>query len=188
MSDKLFFDDIRLAPGGDVNDGGEWHVARKVDDALRILQEHKDAGTPIRYASLDHDMGMSYDFPSEWTERDGALVCPNGCDLVTEMWRRELWPDEIFVHSANPWGRQNMRLFVAQCNEVPEHTVPYTELGKGSRQAMYEDMWNEIHDWGNSGVLGCDQSYTPLSYELWQEQMDKQMKIWEERSREVDAA
>lgn len=160
MSDKLFFDDIRLAPDGDVEQGGEWHVVRTVDEAISILQEHADLETPITHASLDHDMGFSYKWPDEWTlTASGTYECLDGMDLLREMSRLNLWPDFIYVHSANPWGRQEMREYIAWRNGVPSEMVPYTEVGRSEKQEMYQKMWDTIHNLENQGFApyyGCE--------------------------------
>lgn len=76
---KLWVDDERPAPDG-------WALAKTSADALKVL----GGADPIEAISLDHDLG------GEDTTRPVVL------------WLAEHggWPARVYVHTANPVGRQ----------------------------------------------------------------------------------
>lgn len=79
---NLYLDDCRDAPNNN------FVIARNAFDALIILKYCK-----IGILSLDHDLGVNQ---------------PTGYDLVKIMVEKRLYPQEIYLHSANPVGRENM--------------------------------------------------------------------------------
>lgn len=76
---KLWVDDERVPPLG-------WTWAKTSAEALALLR----GGTPIEAISLDHDLG------GEDTTRP----------IVLHLAEFGGWPAEVFVHTANPVGRQ----------------------------------------------------------------------------------
>lgn len=84
---KIFLDDIR---NSDLRD---WVVVRRVDYVKTLLQHGL-----VSHLSLDHDLGDNE---------------PTGYDLCKWMAENDCWPtDEIYIHSANPVGQQNMKAIV----------------------------------------------------------------------------
>jgi hypothetical protein len=86
---KLWIDDLRPSPGN------KWNEARTSAEAISILQRWRDASArlhgvaPIWEISFDHDLG------GEDTTRPVMLW----------MVENNVWPKRIFVHTANPVGR-----------------------------------------------------------------------------------
>jgi hypothetical protein len=78
---NVYLDDLRPCPPGFV-------LARNVDECLALLESGN-----VRYLSLDHDLGENE---------------PTGYDLTKIMVERGLWPLRIYMHTANPVGRDNM--------------------------------------------------------------------------------
>jgi len=82
---KLWIDDIREAPTG-------WFVARDSHGAIEFLSDVK-AGYVLgvfEEVSFDHDLG------GEDTTRR----------VMTWMIENDIWPRRVFIHTANPVGRQ----------------------------------------------------------------------------------
>lgn len=77
---KLWIDDLRDAPHAD------WYIAKTSRDAIDIL-EHNNY-EPIEEISFDHDLG------GDDTARPVMLW----------MIENNVWPDCIFIHTANPVG------------------------------------------------------------------------------------
>lgn len=79
----------------------------------------------IGILSLDHDMGSGV---------------PNGLEIVKEMVRRCLYPEEIYLHSSSAIGRMNMFTHLYQYK--PEHVklfstpVPDELLKRAAREAF----------------------------------------------------
>ena len=78
---KLWVDDERPSPAG-------WMWATNSAFALELLKG--EMGNEIDTISLDHDLG------GEDTTRP----------IVLWMAETGLWPDTVFVHTANPVGRE----------------------------------------------------------------------------------
>ena len=81
---KIFLDDIRDAPNG-------WVIVRNYADCIKALETGN-----VTYLSLDHDLGTletGYDV-AVWIEE--------------KVWKGELYPPIIEVHSANPVGRKKI--------------------------------------------------------------------------------
>ncbi len=79
----IYLDDLRPCPPG-------FLLAKTANQCLRLLRKHKGK---IKILSLDHDLGDK--------EKDGYW-------LVKRMVEEGLYAKDIFLHSANPVGRQNM--------------------------------------------------------------------------------
>lgn len=82
---KLYVDDIR-APYDE-----DWEVARHYDHAIFWLEE---SGVEIEELSLDHDLGLNSRF--------------DGSKIVDWMAEHNVWPKKIYLHTANPVGRETM--------------------------------------------------------------------------------
>jgi hypothetical protein len=82
---KLYVDDIREAPEG-------WQSAEGFSEAVALLQY-----ADVEALSLDHDLGLQ-NFDPEMT----------GYDIAKWMVRHCVWPKDIYCHSMNPVGRQNI--------------------------------------------------------------------------------
>lgn len=100
---NVFLDDERQCPKGFV-------VARSVDAAKDLLINNE-----VNILSLDHDLG------------DGV---PTGYDLakfVVEMYVAEgkLLAKEIYLHTANPVGRENMFQLLNRYLPIRVHRHPY---------------------------------------------------------------
>lgn len=92
---KLFVDDVREPPAS------EWIVARTYQEAIDFLQTGF-----VKILSLDHDLGTretGYDI-AKWIE--------------TRVATEDFVPPEIQIHSANPVGRQNIELAVANIKRM----------------------------------------------------------------------
>lgn len=87
MSKKinLYLDDLRKCPKGYV-------LARTAEEALNIIREGN-----VSILTLDHDLG----------EVDGKERM-NGYDLVKVFCEEGLYVDEIYLHTDNVVGRENM--------------------------------------------------------------------------------
>jgi hypothetical protein len=88
MSEKinLYLDDLRDCPDGFI-------LAKNVERAIYYLENYE-----IGILSLDHDLG------------EDELGNPQltGYDLVKHFCERGLRADEIYLHTDNPVGRENM--------------------------------------------------------------------------------
>lgn len=95
----VFMDDLRPKPRG-------FTLARTGEECLLLLEECK-----VDILSLDHDMGWS---------------SMNGFDVVQEMVRRSLYPQEIYLHSSSPMGRMRMyqHLYAYKPAHVKLHSFP----------------------------------------------------------------
>ena len=83
---KLWVDDERSIP-----DGGDWVSAYNYRVAIAYLNL---GGIDI--LSLDHDLGENSD--------SGYAIC----QWMVENLAPAKWPTHIYIHSANPVGRENM--------------------------------------------------------------------------------
>lgn len=82
---KIWVDDIRQPPDD------SWTWCATSEHAISVLKVVKNWYTsPIEAMSLDHDLG------GDDTTRP----------VVIWMINNNFWPDEIYVHSANPVGRE----------------------------------------------------------------------------------
>jgi hypothetical protein len=113
MLKKFFFDDVRKKPSS------EWVMARDVPEAIKILSQES-----FDVLSLDHDIGFEMVCKECIREKstDQVIYIPtpedccrscshqqNGSDLANWMIKNLTeWPRFIIIHSANPYGAQNM--------------------------------------------------------------------------------
>lgn len=81
---KLWVDDLRPPPDG-------WTWAKTSDEAIRALSGADETGVKITDMSLDHDLGRQ-----DTTRRVVLWLCEMNVS----------WPDRVFVHTANPVGRE----------------------------------------------------------------------------------
>lgn len=99
---RVYLDDVRPCPEG-------FMLSRNVRHCLRILKDNKGN---IEILSLDHDMGHD----------------SNGFWLVRHMVNLGLYADYIFIHSANPIGREKMFLYLLdgiKHGMIPSHVRVY---------------------------------------------------------------
>ncbi len=94
---KLWVDDVRPAPEME-----GWFSAKTVNEAISILLDVED----LKVVSLDHDLA---DFHG--AEED-HLVELTGEDVLRFMKKKNRWPEKLFIHSANPVGKQRMKEFL----------------------------------------------------------------------------
>jgi hypothetical protein len=93
----LWLDDIRNpAEHGAI--GAVW--AKTYEEAICLLETEQ-----FTVVSLDHDLTMAQ------TLGDGDKE-KTGYDVVTWMEEHNIWPERVFVHSANPSGRYRMFLVI----------------------------------------------------------------------------
>ena len=64
------------------------HIARNYEDCIDLLENNK-----VQILSLDHDLGGE---------------SKTGYDVCKYIVQYDLWPEEIYMHSMNPVGRDNM--------------------------------------------------------------------------------
>lgn len=110
----LWLDDIRPAPAG-------WMHVKTVQQAKEALLTGR-----VRHASLDHDLGacetcLAGRSPEQWLDESHFHSMPNcehyqtGYTLVCWMEEMDIWPiKRPTVHSANPVGRQKMRVAISR--------------------------------------------------------------------------
>ena len=83
---KIFLDDIRAPPPG-------WVLVQTSHEAIAAL-----AGGGVTEISLDHDLGP----PEAGTGYDVVL-------WIEQQVHRGVSPPKMYIHSANPVGRQRMQ-------------------------------------------------------------------------------
>lgn len=115
---NLYLDDIRQCPDG-------WVLVRNIREAQKFVEaNHAD----IVHMSLDHDLGLVYCRPCAFSDAEtpcldnnGQVVCgctchvpePSGYDFLKWLHRNDYWPKmKPKVHSANPVGAENMRVYI----------------------------------------------------------------------------
>lgn len=106
---KLYVDDLRKCPEG-------WVLAKNIAEAIPYIRLGQ-----VAMLSLDHDLG----------EENGVLL-PTGYDLVKQFCENGWEVKEIYLHTANPVGRENMyetlkasqrRGFIS--DEIKVYNFPY---------------------------------------------------------------
>lgn len=121
---KLFFDDIRPAPGPD------WDVARNVEEAKKLLSEKE-----YDVVFLDHDIDFSCDQPTGPDE-------PTGTDLAWWMCNNfKNMHTTIVIHSFNSAGAQRMKNILLGFNV---QVSPYMSLAYNVTLRLIED-YGAIH-------------------------------------------
>lgn len=107
---KLWLDDVRLPPEG-------WVWCKTAVEAIEVL-----ATGEVEEASLDHDLGCC----EACTQCTGLHGYSNGCihnchwtgyTVVKWMAENNVWPETIWVHSANPVGAANMQAVIDRYKE-----------------------------------------------------------------------
>lgn len=104
---NLWLDDIREEPP-------EWNRAYTAEEAIEAIQ-----GGEIEALSLDHDLGENLHGVdvAKWLESEDR---GNGNDL---------WPNQIFIHSSNSVGRENMRRIIESSGRYGRR-IPGITLGQ----------------------------------------------------------
>lgn len=93
---NIFLDDLRPAPT-------RFELARTVEEAISLFKSCANRGEQINIVSLDHDLG-GYD--GTYTKTGYDL-----CKWLVEHWYYDVnaeIPKQVFLHTSNPVGRQNM--------------------------------------------------------------------------------
>lgn len=83
---NLYVDDLRDCPN-------DFKIARTVEEAIYYLENFN-----IEILSLDHDLGV---------DKEGNLL-PTGYDLVKYICEKGLKAKQIYLHTDNSVGRENM--------------------------------------------------------------------------------
>lgn len=83
---KLFVDDIRNPE--DIYQESDWVVVRSYEEAVERLNNGD-----CTVISLDHDLGSDE---------------PTGYDLAKWLSNNNAWPEQVYVHSANPVDSNNI--------------------------------------------------------------------------------
>lgn len=110
MSYNLFLDDERKP--SDVRwlilPKVEWVIARNYNEFTKILEEK---GIP-EIVSFDHDLADEHYNPETWRQQDPQYKEKTGyeCAKFFKAYCEKLqqWPNEIFIHTMNPVGRENI--------------------------------------------------------------------------------
>jgi hypothetical protein len=97
MKINVYLDDVRIAPKGFI-------TVRNYCECIEILNKNK---LNIGILSLDHDLGEE----------------KTGYDITKYMVEHNIWADEIYLHTKNPVGRDNM--FQLLMRYKPEHVRVY---------------------------------------------------------------
>lgn len=100
---KVFLDDVRDCPSS-------FYWVRNYEECVDILKN-----CDIDIISLDHDLGEN----------------KTGYDVVKFMVQESIFPKEIYIHSANPIGAQNMKDLLKKYapNDVIIKFARYTSKG-----------------------------------------------------------
>ncbi len=98
----VVIDDIRVPLAPDRSSGITVEVARTPNEGLAVVQAYHRMNYRIGELWLDHDMG--------WVEGDTVTIWP------VVRWLEEiahagapLDVEWIFIHTSNPWGRDQMK-------------------------------------------------------------------------------
>lgn len=84
---NIYLDDLRDIPTN-------WIGARNMESAIALLKENE---YKVNRISLDHDLG----------EKDNVIL-PTGYDFVKLFCEHGWYANEIYIHTDNPVGRENM--------------------------------------------------------------------------------
>lgn len=102
MELRLFLDDEREAPEG-------WTPAMTVSNALTMLELARANDSVLFSAiSLDYDLGFSNEFVYE-TGFEPLTSIP----VVEWMAEKNFWPTDIYVHTANQDGEEELLRLIA---------------------------------------------------------------------------
>ncbi|GEL07084.1 cyclic-phosphate processing receiver domain-containing protein [Salisediminibacterium halotolerans] len=114
---NLYVDDLRDCPKGFV-------IARNTQEAIYYLENYK-----VGILSLDHDLG----------EDDEGNLLPTGYDLVKIFCEKGYRAEQIYLHTDNGVGRENMfqtlkgaqrRGFIDQDIEIYHYSVTVNKYSK----------------------------------------------------------
>lgn len=83
---NVYLDDVRKCPKGFI-------LARTAEDALKLIRKGN-----VGLVTLDHDLGLNEQGKERLT----------GYDLVKTFCEEGLYVDEIYMHTDNVVGRENM--------------------------------------------------------------------------------
>jgi len=102
MTYPLFIDDERFPP----DDGQAWQIARSLSEVRKVIENFG----PPNFISFDHDLGdeepTGYDIAKKFVAGDLG-------ELPRTAFARGLPTDfSFFVHSQNPVGEENIRMFL----------------------------------------------------------------------------
>lgn len=86
MEINLYLDDSRDCPK-------DFVLAKTIEEAIYYLKNFK-----VNILSLDHDLGI---------DKNGKLL-PTGYDLVKYICENNIYIKEVYLHTDNPVGRENM--------------------------------------------------------------------------------
>lgn len=92
---NVFLDDLRPCPKG-------YKYAKSADECIQLIKKNK-----VNVLSLDHDLGFA---------------CPSGFEVVKYMVKHKRYPNQIILHTANPFGRFRMFHLLKQ-NKPKEVTL-----------------------------------------------------------------
>lgn len=87
---KLYLDDVRIPYSG-------WVLAKDVPEARSIIASHMRIEDNTFEVSLDFDLG-----------EDGDLVHEKGVMLILWFMEVDLFPTNVYLHTANPVGMKSM--------------------------------------------------------------------------------
>jgi len=125
---KLFLDDVRtpfncskymhtkLGPDNLIYLEDDWVIVRNFDDFKIAVRTY---GIP-NIVSFDHDLAdMMYDPETHtesftYKEQDGSVCAKWLMEFCEE---HEKYPDKIWIHSANVWGRKRIRDIITDFNQ-----------------------------------------------------------------------
>jgi hypothetical protein len=109
---NVYLDDMRKEPKNFI-------LAKTYKECISLLESNN-----IDILSLDHDLG-DFENGKEYTGYDVAMY-------IVEKQENEsinIWPKEIYMHTANPIGRQNMFSLLNNYkpSNVKVYNYPYME-------------------------------------------------------------
>ena len=114
---NLFLDDDRRFPIGFI-------VARHMEDAISYFERYT-----INILSLDHDLGKN---------KQGDIL-PTGYDFVKYFCEHQLHANEIYIHTDNGRGREDMyqtllaaqkRGFIDETTKIYHHGISHHRLSQ----------------------------------------------------------
>lgn len=102
---NVYLDDVRNCPPGFV-------LARTYYECIELLQKHD-----VHILSLDHDLGDDNPYAGY------TRLSWSGYDVCKYIVEHNRWPDMIYLHTANPVGRDNMYQLLSRYK--PDHVKLY---------------------------------------------------------------
>ncbi|MEK3917293.1 cyclic-phosphate processing receiver domain-containing protein [Paenibacillus sp. FSL H7-0331] len=89
---NVFLDDLRPCPKG-------FKLVKTVSECIQVIEKNN-----INILSLDHDLGFGR---------------PSGFEVVKYIVNNKIFPREIIIHTANPFGR--IRMFRLLNSNMPKN-------------------------------------------------------------------